>query len=245
MKAREAARRAEERGRRVYAIGDVHGRLDLLETLLVEIGKDCASLNERAQLIFLGDYIDRGLHSREVIDRLLELTRDGRFSPRFLKGNHEAALLDFLARPESGAAWLTYGGAETLYSYGVAAPPLASGPASLHRASEALRAALPDAHLDFLSHLELWIRHGDHLFVHAGLRPGRGLDAQDEQDLLTIRDAFHKSWRRWPFTVVHGHTPVDSVYIDDRRICVDTGAYITGRLSAVCIDQGEVRVLST
>lgn len=240
----EAARRAEERGRLVYAVGDVHGRADLLDRLIALIGEDSAGYG-RALVIFLGDYIDRGLHSREVIDRLLELTQDGRFSVRFLKGNHEAALLDFLARPESGAAWLGFGGAETLYSYGVGAPPLSAGAGALHRAAEALRAALPAAHLDFLTHLELWIRHGDYLFVHAGLRPGRPLEAQDEQDLLGIRDTFTKSWRRWPFTVVHGHTPCDEVHIDTRRICVDTGAYITGRLSAVRIVGPDVRVLTT
>lgn len=230
---------------RVYAVGDVHGRADLLEKLLNLIIADCSGETRRVPIIFLGDYIDRGLQSRETVDRLLLLTRDKRFSPRFLKGNHEAALLDFLARPESGAAWLAYGGAETLYSYGVKSPGPGAPSDHLHRTAEKLREKLPLAHLDFFSHLELWIQQGRYLFVHAGLRPGRALDAQQEQDLLTIRDAFLKSGKKWPFTVVHGHTPAEDVFIDRRRIGLDTGAYVTGKLSAVRLEGADVRVLST
>lgn len=238
-------RRAAEHGKRIYAVGDIHGRADLLVRLMELITADRESGSERTPIVFLGDYVDRGLQSREVIDYLIELTRDDRFSVRFLKGNHEAAMLDFIARPESGAAWLGYGGAETLYSYGVRAPSLTAKTDMLHRTADALRERLPLSHVDFLTHLELWVRHGDYLFVHAGLRPGRALEAQDEQDLLTIRDPFLKARNKFPFRVVHGHTPGDAVHIDARRICVDTGAYVTGKLSAVRLEGGEVRVLST
>lgn len=241
----DAARRAQERGRRIYAVGDIHGRADLLDALIAKIRTDAEAMGERVPVVFLGDYVDRGLDSCAVLDRLLDFTADARFSPRFLKGNHEAALLNFLAQPEAGGPWLSYGGAETLYSYGVEAPAPAGGPEALRKASEALKRRLPAAHLDFLTHLEIWARHGDYVFVHAGLRPGRSLEAQKERDLLEIRDAFIDSRHKWPFTIVHGHTPVDAVYKDARRICVDTGAYMTGRLSAVCLEGGEVRVLST
>lgn len=228
----------------VYAVGDIHGRADLLDQMIALIAEDCGG-EPGAQVIFLGDYIDRGLYTREVIDRLIALKADPRFRPRFLKGNHEAALLEFIERPETGTAWLSYGGAETLYSYGVKAPALSANAEALRRASEALRAALPPAHFAFISELELWIRRGDYVFVHAGLRPGRALDVQEEHDLLGIRDAFLNSRRKWPFTIVHGHTPGEAVHIDERRIGVDTGAYITGRLSAVRLDGVDVRVLST
>lgn len=239
------ARATKRDERLVYAVGDVHGRADLLETLLDRIGADCAGAPEPVPLIFLGDYVDRGVQSRETIEQLLALKADARFAPRFLKGNHEAAMLDFLARPEGGAGWLSFGGAETLYSYGVKPPTLGAPPEHLHRAADKLRAALPQTHLAFLQELELWIVHGRYLFVHAGLRPGRSIEAQVEHDLLTIREPFVKSGYRWPYVIVHGHTPAETVIMDKRRICVDTGAYMTGKLTAVRLEGGDVRVLST
>lgn len=240
----DPAKRAQN-APRAYAVGDVHGRADLLEVLIARIGEDRADDTAPTPLVFLGDYVDRGLHSRETLDRLIALESDGRFATRFLKGNHEAAMLDFLVRPEGGASWLAFGGAETLYSYGVKAPSPGAAPETLHRTAEALRARVPEAHIAFLNRLELFVRWGDYLFVHAGLRPGRTLEEQEEQDMLTIRDAFMKSRKKWPFIVVHGHTPGDAVHIDGRRICVDTGAYVTGKLSAVRLQGGAVQVLST
>lgn len=234
------------KGRRIYAVGDVHGRADLLRQLIRQIETDNEEVEGAASVIvFLGDYIDRGLEAREVIDVLIALKADPRFELRFLKGNHEAAMLDFMKRPSGGAGWLAFGGAETLYSYGVRAPQPGASPDDLRRTAEALRVALPRDHLEFLKELELVIRYGDYVFVHAGLRPGKGLDDQIEDDLLTIREPFMKSQRKWPFIVVHGHTPESNVHVDDRRIGVDTGAYATGRLSAVRLEGDTIRILST
>lgn len=240
-----AAARVPE-GRRVYAIGDVHGRADLLDDLLARIEADVAdgAFEGRPALVFLGDYIDRGLQSRAVIDRVLALD-PARYELRFLKGNHEAALLEFLEDPSSGPFWMTIGGAETLYSYGVSAPAFDAPPEEYAAAAAALRAAMPGEHHAFLAALELTARYGDYLFVHAGVRPGRSLDAQDERDLLQIRDPFLRHKGRLGYTVVHGHTPAGEVHQDERRIGLDTGAYATGRLSAIRLQGAERTVFST
>jgi serine/threonine protein phosphatase 1 len=233
-------------GRRVYAVGDIHGRADLLETLLGSIGADAAAggFEEKPIIVFIGDYVDRGLQSRAVIDRLLGVSEEG-YDAIFLKGNHEAAMLTFLDRPESGPGWFAIGGAETLFSYGVPAPKIGAPTADLRFASRALRAAMPAAHLRFLARLRLHVRLGDYLFVHAGLRPGEPLERQQEADLLEIRAPFLKSRKRWPFVVVHGHTPIDAVTNAGGRIALDTGAYATGKLSAVRLQGADMTVLST
>jgi serine/threonine protein phosphatase 1 len=233
-------------GQRVYAIGDIHGRADLLDDLLTQIDADlrtCA-LADRPALVFLGDYIDRGTQSRQVIDRLLALSR-ARYDCHFLRGNHEVALLNFLERPASGQTWLNYGGAETLYAYGVKAPVSGASERDFRNAASALRMALPQSHLEFLQGLQLYARLGDYLFVHAGLRPGKPLARQNETDLLEIRDPFLKSKARWPFTIVHGHSPVTEAARGHGRIALDTGAYATGKLSAVRLEGESVAFLST
>ena len=195
-------------------------------------------------LVFLGDYVDRGLESRRCVDLLLE-AEGGAFETHFLKGKHDDALLEFLSNPASGAHWLRKGGAETLFSYGVQAPANRSSARDLTRVAEALRAAMPATHLDFFRRLKLHVRFGDYLFVHAGLKPGVALEKQRKTDLVSIREPFLKSRDQWPCVIVHGHSPVERFYRDTRRIAVDTGAYATGRLSAVCLDGDAVRLLST
>lgn len=236
-----------EEGRRVYAIGDIHGRADLLGSLMSRIETDSrsqASPATRPTLVFLGDYIDCGLESRRCIDLLLSLA-EGPFETYFLKGQREASLLQFIDAPQAGGArWLRRGGAETLFSYGVRAPAPGDD-LELRRAADALRAALPATHLSFLRKLLLYVRFGDYVFVHAGLKPGVSIEKQAERDLLAIREPFLNSSERWPFVVVHGHTPVERLYRDGRRIAVDTGAHATGRLSAVCLDGEAVHALST
>ena len=240
-----SARMAE--GRRLYAIGDIHGRADLLAALLGQIDADLrqnGAAGGAPTLVFLGDYIDRGLESRRCVDVLLNLA-NGPLETHFLKGKHDQALLAFLDEPGGGGRWLRKGGAETLFSYGVRAPANRSSARDLARAAEALRAALPAAHIDFFQRLKLHVRFGDYLFVHAGLKPGVALERQREHDLMSIREPFLKSRDKWPFVVVHGHSPVERFYRDSRRIGVDTGAYATGRLSAVCLEGDAVRLLST
>lgn len=234
-------------GRRVYAIGDIHGRADLLGALLQAISRDIELHRAAAAaptLVFLGDYVDYGLESRACLDRLIGL-RGGPVETHFLKGKHDAALLSFLDRPAKGGLWLRKGGRETLFSYGVRAPGPLAGPRELARTADALHGAMPAAHLEFLRTLKLHVQFGDYVFVHAGVKPGVDLDAQHERDLLTIRDPFIKSRAPLPFVVVHGNTPVERLYRDERRIGVDTGAYATGRLSAVCLDGSDVRLLQT
>ncbi len=234
-------------GRRVYAVGDVHGRADLLGALLSQIHNDI----ERSRgdgvvptIVFLGDYVDCGLESRACIDRLIELYR-GPIEVHFLKGKHDAALLGFLERPAKGGAWLRKGGRETLFSYGVNAPSALAGPRELTRVADALRAAMPREHLVFLRALKLHVLFGDYVFVHAGLKPGVELDAQQERDMLNIREPFLSSREQRSFVVVHGNTPVERFHRDQHRIGVDTGAHATGRLSAVCLHGLSVRLLST
>lgn len=226
---------ATPEGRIVYAVGDVHGRADLLGVLIGKIRDDASTLpaDPRPVLVFLGDYVDRGAQSREVIDQVIAQRDEGGFEVRTLKGNHEDALATFLGDPPFGQTWADYGGMETLRSYGVAPPQLRSRPEEWEQARDAFGAALPPSHIDFLNRLELMAVYGDYAFVHAGVRPGAPLEAQTEHDLLTIRDAFLRSSARFEKVIVHGHTPEAEPFVGERRIGVDTGAYATGVLTAV------------
>lgn len=227
-------------GWRVYAVGDIHGCDGLLAQLHRAMAKDAASFGGERKIVYLGDYVDRGPDSRGVIDRLIRGLPG--FSARHLKGNHDAALLDFLAHSETYPAWQNYGGTETLVSYGVR-PPRGDSPAALEETRTAFAAALPPAHLQFLRDLELSVVIGDYLFVHAGIRPGIALDSQSEQDLLWIRDEFLYSSRTYEKIVVHGHTPTDRPVRMSNRIGVDTGAYATGILSCAVLEGSECRFL--
>lgn len=228
------APRASTGGRLVYAIGDVHGRLDLLQRMVAAISADAVQVRypEPPLVVLLGDYIDRGADSRGVIDLILNLRRQGRFEVRCLKGNHEQALLQFLDDPNFGPTWVGHGGGPTLMSYGIAPPQMRSDEEGWEATRIAFRAALPPKHLEFFEGLELSLVVGDYLFVHAGIRPGVPLAQQAEQDLLWIRGDFLNDSDGFEKMVVHGHTPVDRPYIGRSRIAVDTGAYATGLLSA-------------
>lgn len=217
----------------IYAVGDIHGRADLLERLLEKLAADRDGLpDHRAALVFLGDYVDRGPESKRVIDLLLGVDRE-RFEVHALKGNHDQALLDFIREPAGAGPWMKHGGVETLASYGVAAPRLANDDEGWATAADELKAAMPPEHLAFLEGLELSASYGDYLFVHAGVRPGVAFERQTEDDLLWIRDDFLDDDRPLEKVVVHGHTPERKVHSDGRRIGIDTGAYATGVLSAV------------
>ncbi len=185
-KQRNPENRPSTGGRLIYAIGDVHGRLDLLQDLLRQIGDDADRVADAGApvLVFLGDYVDRGAYSRGVIDCLIGLSTLPDIEMRALKGNHEQAMLSFLADPEIGPAWVQQGGAATLVSYGVAAPQTRIPHDLWQEASEALAEALPPEHLRFLESLELYAEYGDYVFVHAGLKPGVPIERQSEQDLL-------------------------------------------------------------
>ncbi|MFN7178800.1 metallophosphoesterase family protein [Hyphomonas sp.] len=240
----------------LYAIGDIHGRRDLLERLVQLIEEDAATLPEgiKPQIIFLGDYIDRGLQSRDVINFFTSGAVD-RFDPVYLMGNHEEALLRFYQEATFGSQWARYGGAETLYSYGLA-PPNQRASLNSHTEMAAARDAwmkvwnefrvrLPAEHLAFFQSLKPYHVAGDYLFVHAGLRPGVALDRQTMRDMLWIREEFLDDPQDFPQMIVHGHTPMDTVHYDHRRLGLDTGAFLTGRLTAARLSGTDVAFLST
>ncbi|MEO0399947.1 MAG: metallophosphoesterase family protein [Pseudomonadota bacterium] len=230
-------------GLRLYAVGDVHGCADLLDAIVKAIRDDHAAQRDDAalKLIFLGDYVDRGPDSRGVVERLCALAAEP-IETVFLKGNHEAAMLDFLAAPDDHDAWLDWGGVETIESYGVDAGAARAAQAI----ADDLAAALPDSHRNFLQTLALHHEEADYYFAHAGVRPGVPLADQTERDLLWIREAFHRAEpnERPEKTVVHGHHPVKKPLDAGWRIAVDTGAVWSGRLSAVRLHKTERTFLS-
>lgn len=224
----------------VWAIGDVHGEADLLAHLTRAVFTDLRrSRRSRKILLMVGDYIDRGLQSREVIQHLIDL--GGELAAAggeliCLKGNHEQMLLSFLEDPAVGPDWTALGGKETLISYEVEPPSLGARLDQWQRASVALLETMPRDHLEFLRGLHLSVTLGDFHFVHAGIRPGVPLDQQTESDALWIREAFLADDAPLPKVVVHGHSPVREVHVDHRRVCIDTGAYATGVLSGVRLE---------
>lgn len=233
-------------GRRIYAVGDVHGRADLLKRLIDDLEQDVArgGFEGRPILIFLGDYIDRGFQSKDVISILLGESLS-RFETYFLKGNHEAAMLQFLSDPSIGPRWAEYGGVETLVSYGVQPPRTRTNLDDWARASDELKSRLPVEHKQFLGNLDLSVRIGDYVFVHAGVRPGMPLDQQSEHDLLWIREEFLDDRHYLGAVIVHGHTPAAKPYRDGRRIGIDTGAYLSGRLTAARFEHESVEFIMT
>ena len=233
--------------RLTYAVGDVHGRLDLLKLILAEIEDDAKRYSIRdpqPRLIFLGDYVDRGAQSAGVID-LLSSDRLAGFETYFLKGNHEDVFLQFWADPAKGDDWKRIGGLETLWSYGVTAPRNRGDIEGWRVAQQQLIERMPPAHLEFLDNLALAFEDERRLFVHAGVRPGRSIDEQAEVDLLWIRDAFLSHPAPYHKTVVHGHTPQLKPYKDKWRVGLDTGAYVTGVLSGARFWGPEVCLIST
>jgi serine/threonine protein phosphatase 1 len=226
---------------RIYAIGDIHGRLDLLERAIAAIRSDVRDHGAAALTVTVGDYIDRGPQSRGVLDRLIENPFPTSYVA--LKGNHEAMFETFLADPESGSVWASQGGQETLQSYGVRLGPLRRN-ADFAKAARDLHAALPASHSDFLRSLKTSFTRGCYFFCHAGVRPGVPLDRQSEEDLLWIRDAFLTSREDFGKIVVHGHTPVAEPEVRANRIGIDTGAFASGRLTCVVLDEMGRRFLA-
>ena len=233
-------------GRLLYAVGDIHGRSDLLRGLLDDISEDAASSRGTAAktLVFLGDYVDRGPDSKGVIDILVTGLPDG-FDAHFLKGNHEALLLGFLYGATPLEHWRVNGGDATMISYGVNIARLRRWGASDNEWRSAFAEALPAAHLAFFKALELSVSVGDYLFVHAGLRPGVPLSAQGESDLIWIRGPFLDHTGSFGEIVVHGHTPGEEPVMRPNRIGIDTGACFTGRLTALRLEGSSRRFLQT
>lgn len=232
-------------GERIYAIGDIHGRADLLLQLHAMIARDAASRGwARNQLIYLGDYIDRGPSSREVLALAMGNEPQG-FSKVHLRGNHEDMLLKFLADPGGGASWLNMGGDAVLRDFGIAAPSEFSQPGHLSRAAALLAGALQPREWAFLQGLKSCHRAGGYFFAHAGVRPGVPLDKQAEEDLLWIRAPFLESPETLGAVIVHGHSVRREVEVKQNRIGVDTGAYITGKLTCLILEANKRWLLQT
>lgn len=228
-------------GRAVFAIGDIHGCLDLLEGLLSGIQVATARDETPPLIIFLGDYVDRGPSSKGVIDRLLEVAQSG--SARFLCGNHEEAMIRFLGDPQGGPTWSSYGGRTTLMSYGVSPPTRSGDDEAWALAQRELNERIPASHLKFLWGLEDFVEIGDYFFAHAGVRPDRALREQAPHDLRWIRGPFLTNDRPLEKMIVHGHTPSLEPHSDQARIGVDTWAYKTGVLTALELRGSQRRFL--
>jgi serine/threonine protein phosphatase 1 len=231
-------------GVRVYAVGDIHGRIDLLERLyaMIEAHRKDHPIGHCVE-VFLGDYIDRGPSSKDVLEWMVNgpNVSNKRIT---LRGNHELYLQDFLGDPGVISAWGQYGGLETLNSYGLKfRMPIAQNQwADIHKG---LLDALPPSHRVFLENCVLSAGAGKYFFAHAGVNPKIPLDDQVASDLLWIREPFLSHNSALPKIVVHGHTPVEKPEIELHRIGIDTGAYITGRLTCAVLEGNDVEFLST
>lgn len=226
----------------VYAIGDVHGCYDQLRSLVDRIEDDARDVGGRKLIVMLGDYVDRGPKSAAVLDWLCAAPPSG-FERVALAGNHEVLMLEFLADPRPDSRWLQFGGLDTLASYGIS-------PDSFTRARSRERAAMLDAsvpteHLDLLRDMPSMLTLPNAVFVHAGIRPDSPLVTQHDDDLFWIREPFLSAEMPLDTVVVHGHTPGVEPVVAGRRICVDTGAFATGVLTAVRLDGTGLRFLDT
>jgi serine/threonine protein phosphatase 1 len=228
-------------GMRLYAIGDVHGRLDLLTEMHAQIGREIErDRPDDWRVIHVGDYVDRGPDSKGVIELIRRAIRsDSRVVA--LAGNHDVGLIDFLGNADKNGLFALHGGLETALSYGVEADFSSSWLA--RQAADALLSAMPEAHLAFLNGLPRSVTYGDFFFCHAGVRPGVPLAEQNPDDLIWIREKFLK----WPLPhekiIVHGHTPQQEPEIMPNRVNVDTGAYMSGVLTALAIEGRSKRLL--
>ena len=232
---------------RVYAIGDIHGRADLLGRLHKQILDDAKTAPDRRKVVvYVGDYIDRGPGSFDVIDGLIEQPLEG-FEHHCLKGNHEDMLIEFLETGNHGETWIMNGGREALdsYSYGISLWDLLSDLQDLEKVRQKLRQAIPESHWKFLTGLEMHHTEGDYLFVHAGIRPGVEIQDQEDFDLMWIREEFLDSEADLGHMVVHGHSTRPEPEIRSNRIGIDTGAWNTNQLTALVLEADSRRFLRT
>ncbi|WP_425961595.1 metallophosphoesterase family protein [Rhizobium nepotum] len=252
---KQAAPRDDRRRRRIdlgekspsfpiYAIGDVHGSLDLLLQAEQKILADLASNPSPALVILLGDYVDRGRDSCGVLEHLLQ-PPPAPLRRIALCGNHEQLFSDFLENPQDNMHWLDFGGHQTLLSYGVDIDYfLHKGRLRLQPLKDALIGAIPQTHRQLLSNLPIYARIGPYIFVHAGFKPGLPLEAQTDEDMLWIREPFLSQGAGLDLLVIHGHTPVAAPESGPQRIGIDTGAFTTGRLTVLRIIDSEIMILA-
>jgi len=240
-------------GTRVYAVGDIHGRADLLATMRRKIAKDAkkgvrksarkAGISRKV-VVYLGDYVDRGPDSFKVIEMLLDAPLAG-IEEVYLKGNHEDYMTKFLVGDGDGLGWLYNGAEATIASYGVEPSDwMDLNPERLRALRAELIEAMPARHRDFLDNLALHHAEGDYLFVHAGIRPQVPLEAQDAEDLMWIREDFLHSPVDHKARVVHGHTITWTPEILPNRIGIDTGAFVSGVLTALVVEGAQTRIIT-
>ncbi|HXY21913.1 MAG TPA: metallophosphoesterase [Burkholderiaceae bacterium] len=231
----------------IYAIGDIHGRYDLLGAMIQQILEDARRRRaSRRQIVYLGDYVSRGIDSRRVVDMVLAPPYAG-FSKICLKGNHEDSLLRFLAGDfDAGRHWFDNDGLDTLAHYGVPiADADARDDANMALMRERFAIALPEEHLNFFCSLQTAHHAGDYYFVHAGIRPGVPLTRQSATDCMWMREPFLTSDEDHGAIIVHGHSIAERAVLLSNRIGIDTGAYRTGTLTCLVLDGATRTVLQT
>jgi len=236
-------------GHRYYVVGDIHGRADLLDRMheIIAADRDAAPPHagrRRNAIVYLGDYIDRGPQSFEVVDGLVRAPLGG-FESVFLKGNHEDFLLGYWADGVGGDVWMMNGGAATLLSYGVDVPGAFMDADDLGAARRRFRETVPADHLTFFQNLRTYHVAGDYLFVHAGVMPGVALEDQAEFDLLWIREDFLDHDSPSDKIVVHGHSTSPAPEVRAGRIGIDTGAWRSGCLTCLVLEDETRRFLQT
>lgn len=240
--AQSPSRPTGAKGAALYAIGDIHGHSRLLQALLEPARQEAAD-GGPVIVVGLGDYVDRGPDTPGVVDQLLDIAAAPGVQAHFLRGNHDQLLLDFLADHTLGPYWQRVGGQQTLQSYGVEPPDSPEAMDDWRDARDRFAASLPPGHLDFYRGLAFSFTWGDYFFAHAGAQPGVPLEQQTAQDLMWIRKVFLDDDRPFDRIVVHGHTPAEEAHADHRRIGLDTGAYMTGVLSACRFEETERRLV--
>jgi serine/threonine protein phosphatase 1 len=228
----------------IYAVGDIHGCYDQLVRAESRIRQDAVRYPGRILVVFLGDYVDRGARSREVLEYLADDPNDDLHIRRVvLCGNHDAAFLRVLNDPQTVGKWLRFAGDQTLRSYGIDASRIVSYKGS-DGLNLALQEAVPQHHKQFLEDMPIMLQIGNLVFVHAGIRPGIPLSSQSDEDLLWIRQPFLTEGPQLPtLTVIHGHTPVNQPDFGKGRVGLDTGAFATGNLSVLRIIGNSAEIL--
>ncbi|KQV83817.1 metallophosphoesterase family protein [Rhizobium sp. Root1220] len=228
----------------IYAIGDIHGRHDLLKKAEQAIVEDAADIPGRKLIVTLGDYIDRGPSSAQVISHLMAPPPEN-FDRVCITGNHEIVMLDYVDGLVSYADWMRMGADALLRSYGLdpeQLPLIFPGAAKL---DAFIRQSLPRPHIDFLRSLPIFVDTPNVLFVHAGIDPMLPIEHQSDDDLVFIRQRFFESHKPLPKLVVHGHTPAERPEVFAKRLNLDTGAYYSGKLTVAKLWRGRVHLFQT
>ncbi len=223
----------------VFAVGDVYGCHSQLLEMEKRISGEGADYGKPALVVYLGDPVDRGPDSAAVLDHFCNRQKSNIFRVA-LCGNHDDAFLRFFEDPSPNMEWLSFGGNTTLESYGIDAGHILKNGGGMEALRHTMRENIPAEHVEFLLQMPICLTIGEYLLVHAGIVPGVALERQSDMDMMWMRDPFLERGCELPLTVIHGHTPNTDAVFAAGRICVDTGAYVTGKLTALRIAEGKV-----